>query len=215
MAGGQVISVAGDVLTASRVNTYWMDQAIMKVTSGTRPTVAAQGGALLAGMSIFETDTGKFQQYTTGTTLWVPPWNLPWGELNSVQVVAPQTGIGAGTPTALTGLTLTITVVANRKIKITGLVENFSPSVTLVGGLYVYDGGTGGTLVGAYNFTPTGASNDGAIIIVRTVPSVGAHTWALFANTSTGTMSMGAASGTTTRAGMIQVEDIGPNALYA
>ena len=114
MAGGQVISVAGEVLTAARVNTYWMDQAVMRVTSGTRPTAAAQGGALLLGMAIFETDTYKLLQYTTATTLWVPPWNLPWGDLAYAQATATQ-GLTT-TPTDLTSITVTFTVVAGRRV---------------------------------------------------------------------------------------------------
>ena len=115
MAGGQVISVAGEVLTAARVNTYWMDQAVMRVTSGTRPTAAAQGGALLLGMAIFETDTYKLLQYTTATTLWVPPWNLPWGYIGQVQLAA-DTGSIAATAD-VTGLTVTWTTVQNRRYR--------------------------------------------------------------------------------------------------
>ena len=52
MAGGQNTFVSGNVLTAAQLNSYLMDQAVMRVTSGTRPTSAAQGGGLLAGVSL-------------------------------------------------------------------------------------------------------------------------------------------------------------------
>src|ERR1035437_2916370 len=97
MAGGQTVIVAGTTALASIANAYWSDEVVMRVTSGTRPTAAAQSGGLLAGMTIFETDTFKLQQYTTGTTLWTPPWNLPWGLVAKAIATTNQTGISSAT----------------------------------------------------------------------------------------------------------------------
>lgn len=55
--------VAGDVLTASEVNTYLMKQAVITCTSATRPTP-------VAGMVIYETDTNRLQVYNGSA--WVP-----------------------------------------------------------------------------------------------------------------------------------------------
>lgn len=49
--------VAGDVLTASDVNTYLMRQSVIACTSSTRPASPAEG------MTIFETDTDKLRYY--------------------------------------------------------------------------------------------------------------------------------------------------------
>jgi hypothetical protein len=43
-------------------------------TSTTRPTLN-----LYKGMTIYETDTNRLMEYQTATTLWTPPWNMPWG----------------------------------------------------------------------------------------------------------------------------------------
>lgn len=52
---------AGDVLTASDVNTYLMKQAVIVCTSGTRPSSPNEG------MTIYETDTDKILTYTGST----------------------------------------------------------------------------------------------------------------------------------------------------
>lgn len=54
---------AGDVLTASDVNTYLMKQTVIVCTSSTRPTP-------VQGMTIYETDTNWVQVYNGSA--WVP-----------------------------------------------------------------------------------------------------------------------------------------------
>lgn len=49
---------AGDVLTASDVNTYLMRQAVITCTSATRPSAPSEG------MTIYETDTDKILSYS-------------------------------------------------------------------------------------------------------------------------------------------------------
>lgn len=56
--------VAGSAATASDVQTYLMNQAVIVCTSGTRPS------APIEGMIIYETDTDRLGAYN-GTT-WVP-----------------------------------------------------------------------------------------------------------------------------------------------
>ena len=102
MAGGQQTFVAGNVLTAAQVNAYLMDQALMRVTSGTRPTAAAQGGALLTGMSIVETDNLAVCTYN-GTN-----WIQTTTEAASV-TTSETTTSGAFTNLATVGPSVTIT----------------------------------------------------------------------------------------------------------
>jgi len=86
---------------------------IVVCTSTTRPSVN-----LFEGLFIYETDTDALKQYTTGTTLWTPPWNLSWG-----YVVAPASstsGSGAtaaGTPIDGVSSNTTPTLVANRRMR--------------------------------------------------------------------------------------------------
>lgn len=75
MAGGQKTFVALTVLAAADVNAYLMDQSIMRVTSGARPTAAAQGGGLLAGMTLFQTDTLTLVHYTGTAWCEVTPYS--------------------------------------------------------------------------------------------------------------------------------------------
>lgn len=49
---------AGEVLTASDVNTYLMNQAVITCTSATRP------GSPSEGMTIYETDTDQYKTYS-------------------------------------------------------------------------------------------------------------------------------------------------------
>lgn len=53
----------GDVLTAADVNDYFMEQAVITCTSGTRPSSPVEG------MTIYETDTDKYLSYNGST--WV------------------------------------------------------------------------------------------------------------------------------------------------
>ena len=75
MAGaGAKLFVSGDVLTADQVNTYLMDQTIMKFAS-TSARDAAFGGAgeptLAEGMFAYTTDTNTLWLYTGATDGWV------------------------------------------------------------------------------------------------------------------------------------------------
>jgi hypothetical protein len=74
MAGaGAKLFVSGDVLTAAQVNTYLMDQTIMKFANVAART-AAFGGAgeptLAEGMFSFLTDTDALEYYDGSA--WVP-----------------------------------------------------------------------------------------------------------------------------------------------
>jgi hypothetical protein len=73
MAGaGAKLFVSGDVLTAAQVNTYLMDQAVMRFANAAART-AAFGGAgeptLATGMFAFTTDT--LTQWVYNGSAWV------------------------------------------------------------------------------------------------------------------------------------------------
>jgi hypothetical protein len=76
--------VSSEVLTASNVMTYLMNQAVIRCTSGTRPGSPSQG------MVIFETDTQKLRVYTDA-------WDYFPG-----QTVASTTGANTVTSSGLT-----------------------------------------------------------------------------------------------------------------
>jgi len=102
-------------LPESDLDTYLMRQTVIVCTSGTRPASPNEG------MTIYETDTDRLLIYTTATTGWQPPWNLPWGRIAYASTTTSQTGIGPAVED-LTSLTVTFTAVANRKLRVTGNV---------------------------------------------------------------------------------------------
>lgn len=99
----------GTVLSSSDANVYWMQQVVDKCTSGTRPSSPTEGTV------IYETDTDRLLIYTTATTTWRQPWNMPWGYIASAKVTANQTGITAVAD--LTSLTATFTALSTRRYK--------------------------------------------------------------------------------------------------
>ena len=115
---------AGAVLTASDVNTYLAKQAVVVCTSTTRPASPPEG------MVVYETDTDKLLAYTTATTGWVPPWNMPWGYIATASTTTATTSVGSSYTDA-GSLTVTWTTVQNRRYKVTGFLDMGSSSATV------------------------------------------------------------------------------------
>jgi len=125
--------VSGAVLTASDVNTYLAKQAVIVCTSATRPTSPPEG------MVIYETDTDKLLAYTTATTGWVQPWNMPWGCVAVATSTTKTTSIGSSY-VSLSGLSVTWTAVANRRYKVTGYADISSGTSACIARLAIADG---------------------------------------------------------------------------
>lgn len=85
---------------------------------------ALSGAAVWTGRKVYQTDTGTnrpFQgEYTYNGVAWRPPWNLPWGVLDDGVATSPQGSITGFVD--LAGLTVSWTVVANRKYEVSGCV---------------------------------------------------------------------------------------------
>jgi hypothetical protein len=207
-----------ELIRSSDSQNYLMNQSVIVCTSSTRPST---GGAPLEGMVIYETDTDKLLIYTTATTLWQPPWNMPWGSVARVtSSTLSQTGIT--TETDVTGMTVTWTAVANRIYKTTFQVEVGANSVATndVGSLILTDGsnnhkqrvlstGTGQTTyssVGGWctgTLYETGLSSGSTTRKLRLARNAG--TTATFSTFSNGTDAMA----------ILLVEDVGPSAAPA
>lgn len=110
-------------------------------TSATRPSSPVEGAA------IYETDTDRYLIYTTSTTGWVQPWNMPWG-------IVFQSAGGDVTSSSTTVLAFTnsgtFTAVANRNYKTT-LVAGYICSV--LGDIFAADVREGG-IAGAATYMP-------------------------------------------------------------
>jgi hypothetical protein len=112
--------VAGAVLTASDVNTYLAKQAVIVCTSTTRPTSPPEG------MVIYETDTDALLVYTTATTGWRPPWNMPWGRIESATGTS-TSNIGTA-DVDINGMSVTWTAVQNRRYRVSAQLTVLAPS---------------------------------------------------------------------------------------
>jgi hypothetical protein len=190
----------GSALPASDLNTYLMKQAVIVCTSGTRPS------SPIEGMVIYETDTDKLQIYTTATTTWKPPWNLPWG---CVGFATSTTSQGAFTATTdITGLTTTFTAVANRRYRTTANI-NLETSVSgdVAGANILY--GASVASYGQIRLSAGGASE--AIHLLGYFTTSGSVTVKVVAGRSGGTGVLITQHSGTSPVYLI-VEDIGPSA---
>lgn len=158
----------------------------------------ALGASLFRGLTIFNTDTGAIEVYYGATTLWMPPWNLPWGEV-AYALAAPQSGIGAATLA-----TATITALANRKYRITAAVT-----------LKIAAGSTTATVNVTANGVSSGiratlglaASERSLIVIGYRTPAAGSIAYALTEAPDAGTVDANSIQSET----FVLVEDVGPN----
>ena len=180
----------GVALPASDLNTYLMKQAVIVCTAGTRPA------SPIEGMTIYETDTDKLLIYTTATTLWQPPWNMPWGRIASASVTANQTTIT--TTVDLTSLTLSVAQVKDRRYKYTAIIRVQSNTASDYFGLQLVDA-TPTTVMQSLFVTHVSANNDVtvALSLVETAASTATVTRKLQGGRvggSAGTFQMSASS---------------------
>ena len=187
-------------LPAADLNTYLMKQAVIVCTSGTRPSSPVEG------MTVYETDTDKLLIYTTATTTWVPPYNLPWGYMTSASSATAQTGISSVTD--ITGTTVTWTALATRRYKVvmSGAVYGTTPGDVI--GVQIVDGSA--TLMRSW----AAAITDANLVMNWQIEThatgiSGSQTWKarLLRQSGSGTM----ATYTTGITNLAVVEDIGPS----
>lgn len=193
--------VAGQILTAAEVNTYLMRQSVITCTSGTRPSSPN------AGMVIYETDTNRVLVYTTATTGWQPPWNMPWGVMGQAVVSAEQTVANGGVD--LTGASVTYTAVAGRRVRISAKALMSNGTLAAGWSLRVYKDGSLYDTVGFNNDTVAAASY-GCVGVTIDTPAAGSRTYKLNAFFSVNTDNKVAYSGLNFST-IIIVEDIGPS----
>lgn len=134
--------------------------------------------------------------------------SLPAGWLGYLPRTSDQTGIT--TEVDVSGVTVTLTLNANRRIRVTGYTSGFlMTSATGVAQLSVYDGA--GQI--AYARVPCAIANvsmnPAAVAVAVVTPGAGSHTYKLRASLVTGSGSVTIAADVD-RACFILVEDIGP-----
>lgn len=164
-------------------------------TSGSRPS----GASLFEGLTIYETDTNMFLIYDGAN--WTLPSNISGGTLGYQPKVTGQFSI----PTSvsdLTGLSIAVTVPANRRIRVTGHALLVLDSGATGGVGTIWEGSS--ELQRFAQFSTTWSASEGSVILT---PTAGPHTYKLRANsTGGGTIHMEAGSN---YPAFILVEDIG------
>lgn len=128
----------------------------------------------------------------------------PKGWIGDAQVDSTQSGIGS-TPTDITDLTVTVTVGADRKLKISGRSQISSASA-IYGALIIVEDGVAIGRIGRV-LLDAGEQITVSGFAIST-PSAGTHTYKVQGETSSSTMSNGASA---TYPAILLVEDIGPD----
>ena len=134
---------------------------------------------------------------------------LPWGWLGYATQTGTQTGIT--TQVDLTGLSIPVTVGANRLIKITAWAMLTSSVANDAARLLIMEGATQLSLCDVYVDVAGNVCNATEMVILA--PTAGAHTYKLQGSrgTGTGNISLLGNSGGFNYPAFILVEDIGPS----
>lgn len=200
---------SGTTITAAWANANVRDQVVTPF-AGT----SARSSAItspLEGMATYDTTNNNFEIYTTTTTGWRAPWNLPWGRIAHATSATAMGSTSVGTTdTDITGITTgSITTVANRYYKITGTCTFDTASNNCDVFLKILQASTVQDSTMGYLSTTT-PSRLGLTVMTIVSPGSGSFTFKLQASTSVGTV-RGIGGGATATAKII-VEDIGPSA---
>ena len=190
----------GVPLPEGDLNDYLMRQVVITTTSGARPSSPTEG------MTIYETDTDRLLIYTSATTGWVAPYNLPWGYMASNSSATAQTGISAVTD--INGTEVTWTALATRRYKVvmSGAVYGGTPGDVV--GVQIVDGAA--TLMRSW----AAAITDANLVMNWQIEThatgiSGSQTWKARLLRSSGSGVM--ATYTTGITNLAVVEDIGPS----
>ena len=132
---------------------------------------------------------------------------MPRGNLAHIETQVVTSGIGV-TPVQLTGLTTTVTVPANRLIRVSGLVTFGQPTGNGIANLDIYDGAASIQSV-FISLSPTAPGVTYApLFITRTLtPAAGGHNWRLVATCNVGTIAT--QNNAANRFAVLDVDDIG------
>jgi len=214
-------AIAANAVTTAKILDANVTTAKILDANVTRPKLAAGFTGVTVGTTAptspvegevwYDTTNDALKAYTTATTGWVAPWNLPWGVIAYGSYAIVQSGITGATETDLTSLTASLpaTWPANRRIRITVSLPN-------VAGNTAYD--SFGLRIKESTTTLQQCNYSIASSVLYVNPSVewifsptaGAHTYkaAVIRVAGTGTTDNGAATGS---AALFTIEDVGPS----
>ena len=170
MGSGFTTFTAGNVLTASEVNNYLMEQSVMFFeTTGARDSaITAPEAGMTAYINSGDSSEGLYSY--TGTT-WNkgPSWNAPWGMLGKVTSTSSSSTTGTHTTQqdGTNPLTVTLTTITNRNYLVTSqhISQNTSSRHRFS---YVINGTTKFTFQQMFNTGAEGQSITGNYVFTET-----------------------------------------------
>jgi hypothetical protein len=148
-------AVPADALVLARIAVAATSTTVVNANITDLRTRAYALGALGVGLSTnrpsgpyqgqpwYDSDLYALNQYTTATTSWRPPWNMPWGSVG-VQSYSTATNSGVSSVFADVGPSVTFTAVANRIYKATLTVGLSNGAGTQLGVVAIASTGTSG-----------------------------------------------------------------------
>lgn len=179
-------------------------------TGFTGITVGSAPSSPVEGETYYNTTTDALLSYTTATTGWVAPWNLPWGVVDYAETATSQSVAAgsAGTETTVTSLASTQTYKGNRRIKLRAVMLNLSGTVS--GDILLVRIKEGTTQIAMATVTiPAAGGYVPTAVEAIVAPSAASHAYTVTVQrySGTGGWSSGAGAGQTA---YFLVEDLGP-----
>jgi len=214
MGSGFTTFTAGNVLTASEMNNYLMEQSVMVfATTGARDSaITAPEAGMTAYINSGDSSEGLYSY--TGTT-WNkgPSWNAPWGILTSAYTQTTSAINATHTAETVVAISTAVTLVANRTIKITAGCQYASGSASLTASMRIRRGTTtvgatslgSTTVVGLFQIVPVSGTNvqAGSQVVAIDTGASGSTLYSLTTTYGTGARDDNPTS--------FIVEDIGPS----
>ena len=213
MGQGFTTFTAGNVLTASEVNNYLMEQSIMVfATTGARDSaITAPEAGMTAYINSGDSSEGLYSY--TGTT-WNkgPSWNAPWGVLGFQTTTTPFSTTAAHNVYQDSGLTLSIPYVTNRYLRVTWQGNLYTPGGIQAIGFKFLRGATTiqeGAIPGEAMATGVSSAINAEMVVATTSTTTETFKVQIKAFTNNTQISDFASSPSTLR--QFIVEDIGPS----
>jgi hypothetical protein len=198
--------VAGDVLTAARLNTDLRNQVVTPFASTS--ALASAITAPVVGMTeyISSNDANEGLLTRSSANQWRLPWNMPWGRVGSTVVSTAMTSGTSGSMSDLSGLSVTFTAIANRYYKMSMMISNLNSSVAQTINV-IFANASSAQLANCANVYLAAGTTTGVSGYMLTSPSAGSFTIKAMASASSAT----AATTGATWTNWLIVEDVGPN----
>jgi hypothetical protein len=194
LASGQIISHSYSEVFSPSAGTHTVKVSLAATGTG---TITTYGGTTSPDVLVVEDITPTPAPANTAPSALL-------GQV--VSTVSQGTGLGIGigtTNTALTNLLVTVTVGAGRTLRINGHACFRGATAGMAGNLWIQEGAT---QLSVTPFWMGNTANDFGVEVSYVLsPSAGTHTYQLYAQTATSTMSMQAGAG---EPAFITVEDI-------